>query len=124
MVMALLFLAGAGCGSLKVGYAAAAKVLPCAEPGQYEVQFTISETSITGESKVLSTPRLIVMEGKKAEITIGDATSSLKCTALVERDGRKVSAMTRVRIKHGPKRVWLARQTLDVVAAAEGSGER
>jgi type II secretory pathway component HofQ len=97
-----------------VGYEAEATVIPDARTGHYEVRFRVMDSPAVGEPKVLSEPRLLVSEGQKGEIFIGDERSSVKCGATIERHDGGLTATTRVRIQEGHRRVWVSRQTMDL----------
>ena len=109
---ALVCALASGCLTARLQYEAHVYVAPMPVRGQYEVAFEIHETSETGATRLLSCPRVVVVEGKKGELLIGDAISSIKCAALVEGTNGMVRVATRVRIVERTRRVWASRQIL------------
>jgi hypothetical protein len=103
-----------GCATGRAGYEADATVIPDAKAGHYEVRFRVLDSPLVGEPRLLSEPRLLISEGQKGEIYIGDERSSVKCGALIERKDGGLVATTRVRIEEGRRCVWVCRQTLDL----------
>jgi hypothetical protein len=106
---------------LNVGYEAETRVWPSGNQGEYMVAFNIYENLIANGERLVSSPRLKVREGCEGEVTLGDEHSSIKCGALVRRAEKGITAVVRVRIKNGDKKVWTARQT--VVFTENPSGE-
>lgn len=102
----------AGCTSPKVAYRSKATLTPEPGAGHYDVVFTIEDVSDPGNPSMVSSPRLRVLKGKEGRISVGDATSGITCTALVDDAFGKPEAQTIVSIKKDGRVVWSKEQTV------------
>ena len=112
------------CAVLNVGYEAETQITPSDRPGEYIVQFNITENFAAGGSRLVSAPRLRLREGSEGEVTLGDESSSLKCGALVRREEKGITATTSVRIKRGNRRVWTAQQAIVLTEMRPGQADK
>ena len=102
----------AGCTSSKVAYRSKATLTPAPDAGQYDVAFVIEDVSDPGNPSMVSLPRVRVLKGKEASISVGDQTSGIICTALVDDASGEPEAQTTVSVKKDGKVIWSEKQTV------------
>jgi hypothetical protein len=108
-IVALVILAG--CTSSKVAYRSKATLKPADKPDQYDVAFEVSDVSDPANPRVVSTPQLRIIKGKKGSVTVGDQSSGVTCEAVVAASGTP-KARTSVSVKQDGEVVWYTSQTM------------
>ena len=105
-----------GCAAAPKGYRTDVTISPAKEIGQYTVEFKIAETEPDGSTHVVSAPKLTVLAGQQAKITVRDETnkSGLFCKALVKEADGSVETVTSVLVKENGRDVWSSAQTTTI----------
>lgn len=87
-------------------------ISPAKEVGQYVVEFKIAETEPDGSVHVVSAPKVTVLAGQQAKISIQDETSKsgVFCKALITEADNSVETVTSVRVKQDGRDVWSSTQ--------------
>ncbi|MDP6636111.1 MAG: hypothetical protein QGG42_14520 [Phycisphaerae bacterium] len=115
--IAILLLGVTGCASSKAAYRSTATLSPAADAGQYDVAFVIEDISNPGSPVVVSSPRVTLLKGDEACLTLGSEIdgviwSGIFCTVLVDDAPDKAEARTTVSVWKDGKEVWSENQTV------------
>lgn len=102
----------AGCTSSKVAYHSKVTLTPTPDAGVYEVVFVIEDLSDPANPSLVSAPRITLLEGQDASICVGDETSEITCTALVDDASGQPEAQTTISVKKDGKVIWSDEQTV------------
>ena len=102
----------AGCTGSKVAYRSKATLAPAPDAGQYDVAFLIEDVSDPTNPSVLSSLRIRLLKGKEGSASIGDETSGILCTAVVENSSGKPEAKATVSVTKDGTVVWSDTQTV------------
>ena len=98
-----------GCSADPVAYKTEITVTPAKESGQYIVETRIFD--LVNDS-LLATPRLTVLEGEEAEISVGNEGKRTIVTALVEKMEGGTAVRTSVVLEEDGSPLWSGQQTV------------
>ena len=102
----------AGCTISKVAYRNKTTLTQAATAGQYNVAFLIEDVSDPANPSVVNSPSIRLFKGEEGSAYVGNETSGVTCTALVDDASGKPEAQTTVSVKKDGKVVWSEKQTV------------
>jgi len=87
-------------------------------PSRYTVDFRITEVEEDGSTSILSCPRVTVLAGEEAKISLGEGSEEeeISCKALVKENDGSTEVVTSVTVKGKGKPRWSLTQSMSVLA--------
>ena len=111
ILFALLIICITGCGTPNISYQSDATITPANEPGQYNVDFVLTDISNT-EPKIISNPKILVLKGEEGTISVGNELDQIVWTVLVDDIDGKTEAKTTVNVTKDGKIIWTHEKTI------------
>jgi ABC-type uncharacterized transport system auxiliary subunit len=104
------------CSTPKRAYKINTKVSPAEEQGQYCVEFTLEDVSAPDGPKVLSSPRVTVLQGEKGRVFVGDTLNNIDYSVIINKLDKGLEANTAIAITEKGTLAWSAQQTIQLPA--------
>ena len=118
VVCLAIFVAMSGCSSEcttpKKAYNIKTKVSPAEAQGQYFVEFTLEDVTAPDKPVVLSSPRVVVMQGEKGRVFVGDTFNNFDYSAIINKLDKGLEANTVIAVTKKGTLVWSAEQTIQL----------
>ena len=102
------------CSSANKSYKINTTVSPANEQGRpcWQIEFVLEDTSAPAGPVVLSAPKILVAQGEKGDIFVGDTLNNFRYSAIVNKVDKGLAASTTLTVTNNGESVWSSEQTI------------